>query len=295
MDILARIDPRFQYQTAILNGVKYNYIHAKPSSEKVAGTVFLVHGWPDLSLGWSNHIPFLLSRGMRVVALDMMGYGGTESPENPSFYTFKRASDDIAALASHLGLSRIVLGGHDFGGGVVYRTAMWHPELVAALYVLNTPFVPPVATFTDLAVSWPGFHYQLQFRSQHEVQDYVGPIGSQNATRVRQILNTIYGVVGPSGELAIDVSGKGLDFNLLEGVTEDTPLLSKTEIDYYVDRFTSKPFNNTLNWYRTQELNWEDELALVPGNSTYTCKFSQPALFIAATLDPTLPPSLSTV
>lgn len=85
MDTLARIDPRFQYQTAILNGVKYNYIHAKPSSEKVAGTVFLVHGWPDLSLGWSNHIPFLLSRGMRVVALDMMGYGGTESPENPSF------------------------------------------------------------------------------------------------------------------------------------------------------------------------------------------------------------------
>ncbi|OBR02726.1 Epoxide hydrolase [Colletotrichum higginsianum IMI 349063] len=96
----------------------------------------------------------------------------------------------------------------------------------------------------------------------------------------RSACRTPHAVVGPSGELAINVSGKGLNFNLLEGVTEDTPLLSKTEIDYYVDSFT--------------KLNWEDELALVLGNGTYTCRFLQPALFIAATLDLTLPLSLST-
>lgn len=208
------------------------------------------------------------------------------------FSTFKRASDDIAALAKKLGLSRIILGGHDWGGGVVYRAAMWHPELVAAFYCINTPFVPPQAAFADMAHSWSGFHYQLQFRTS-AIQDYLGPVGQQDATRVRKLLNTIYGVTGPTGELAIDVTGEGLDFDLLEGVTGDTPLLTKKQIDYFVESFTKKPFNNTLNWYRTSERNWEEELPLVPGNIKYTGKFSQPALFIAATLDPTLPPVLS--
>ncbi|GJC86133.1 bifunctional epoxide hydrolase 2 [Colletotrichum liriopes] len=266
MDVLADIDPRFHYQTANLNGVQYNYIHAEPASGKTAGTVFLVHGWPDLSLGWSNHISFLLSKGLRVVALDMMGYGGTESPKDPSFYTFKRASDDIAALASYLGLSRIILGGHDWGGGVVYRAAMWHPELVAAFYVLNTPFVAPQALYVYQALEWPGFHYQLQLRT-NAIQDYIGPVNAQNVTRVRQILNTIYIVTGPSNELAINVTDVRLNFDLLDGVTKDTPLLSKREMDFYVENFSSKPFNNTLNWYRTNKLNWEDELALVPSNA----------------------------
>lgn len=84
MDVLAEIDPRFHYQVANLNGVQYRYIYAEPLGE-VAGTVFLVHGWPDLSLGWANHIPFLLSKGLRVVALDMMGSGGTDSPEDIGF------------------------------------------------------------------------------------------------------------------------------------------------------------------------------------------------------------------
>ncbi|KAI7782140.1 epoxide hydrolase [Diaporthe eres] len=278
MDVLAEINARFRYQTANLNGVQHNYIYAEPA-EEAAGTVFLVHGWPDLALGWVNHIPLLLSKGFSVVALDMMG-------------TFKRASDDIAALAKKLDLSRIILGGHDWGGGVVYRAAMWHPELVAAFYCTNTPLVPPQAAHTDMAHSWSGFHYQLQLRT-NTIQDYLGPVGQQDATRVRKLLNAIYGVTGSTGKLAIDVTGEGLDFGLLEGVNGDTPLLTKKQIDYFVESFTKNPFNNTLNWYRTSERNWEEELPLVPGNIKYTSKLSQPALFIAATLDPTLPPVLS--
>lgn len=84
MDVVTRDDPGFKYQTATLNGVTYNYILAEPASGNVVGTIFLIHGWPDLSLGWRNQIPFLLSKGLRVVAPDMMGYGGTDAPEDLS-------------------------------------------------------------------------------------------------------------------------------------------------------------------------------------------------------------------
>ncbi|GKT46109.1 bifunctional epoxide hydrolase 2 [Colletotrichum spaethianum] len=293
MDVRTVQDREFKYQTATLNGVKYNYIHAEPASGRVVGTIFLIHGWPDLSQGWRHQIPFLLSKGLRVIAPDMMGYGGTDAPEDVSFYTFKRASDDIAALASHLGLSRIILGGHDWGAAVVYRAALWHPELISAFFAISTPFAAPRVTYVDQALALPTLHYQLQFRTD-AVQDYIGLGDAQNATRARQILNTIYGVTLPNGEWAFNSSGNGLAFELLDGVTEDTPLLSKEELDFYVDNYVSEPFNRTLNWYRTGELNWEDELVLVPDDAAYTAKFAQPALYIGGSLDAALPPVLST-
>jgi len=48
----------------------------------------------------------------------MMGYGSTDTPKVPpndiSLYSFKRAADDIAALAKEIGASKIILGGHDW-------------------------------------------------------------------------------------------------------------------------------------------------------------------------------------
>jgi soluble epoxide hydrolase / lipid-phosphate phosphatase len=74
----------FEYRTANVNGVEYRYIRSEPKGDAV-GTVFLVHGWPDMALGWRNQIPFLNSLGLRVIAMDMMGYGGTAAPEELSY------------------------------------------------------------------------------------------------------------------------------------------------------------------------------------------------------------------
>ena len=38
-----------------------------------------IHGWPDCSAGWRFQIPALLEMGFRVVAPDLMGFGGTVS------------------------------------------------------------------------------------------------------------------------------------------------------------------------------------------------------------------------
>ncbi|KAL2878275.1 hypothetical protein SGCOL_006527 [Colletotrichum sp. CLE4] len=290
MPVVTHKEPRVKYQTATLNGVKYNYLVTEPASGNVVGTIFLLHGWPDMSLGWRNQIPLLLSKGLRVVAPDMMGYGGTDAPEDVN--TYKRASDDVAALASHLGLSRIVLGGHDWGGAVAYRAALWHPELISAFFVISTPFTPPRIAYVDDAATLPSLRYQLQLRTDI-VQDYIGLPYAQNATRVRQILNTAYGVTLPGGGSALNTTGEGLAFELLDEVTDDSPFLTPQEMAYYVENFVSDPFNRTLNWYRIGEPNWNDELALLPTNGTFTTKFPQPALFVGGLQDPALPPELS--
>ena len=56
----------------------------------------------------------LLDMGFRVICPDIMGFGGTDAPEELSAYSFKQAADDIKELARQVGSSRIILGGHDW-------------------------------------------------------------------------------------------------------------------------------------------------------------------------------------
>lgn len=220
---------------------------------------------------------------------------------NPPNSTYKRASDDIKALADIVGVSTIILGGHDWGGATVYRAALYHPDLVAAFFVLSTPFAAPRAVYSDQATTLPTLNYQLQFRTD-DVADYItNGLGSgtdaaaaQNATRVRQVLNSIYGVTLADGTVPFNPAGDGFTFELLDGITTDTPLMSTEELDFYVSEYMADPFNLTLNWYRTGELNFEDELVFVPDGANYTAKYAQPALYIGGSLDEALPPYLST-
>ena len=92
VDKLSPDDSRVQYQTANLNGINYSYILAEPKG-KVLNTIFLVHGWPDISFGWRYQIPHLVSLGLRVVALDMMGYAGTDAPESPTWRSRRTAAN----------------------------------------------------------------------------------------------------------------------------------------------------------------------------------------------------------
>lgn len=57
-----------------------------------------------------------------------MGFGETGCPHVPpnsiNLYGYKRASDDFALLAKQLGATKLIIGGHDWGGMVVWRMAM---------------------------------------------------------------------------------------------------------------------------------------------------------------------------
>jgi pimeloyl-ACP methyl ester carboxylesterase len=92
-------DSRVSHREAVLNGQTYrtclpldrafmsliislthtDYIHGVPQHGKFKATIFLIHGWPDLSYGWRYQIPFLIQQNMRVIVPDMMGYGRTVS------------------------------------------------------------------------------------------------------------------------------------------------------------------------------------------------------------------------
>jgi soluble epoxide hydrolase/lipid-phosphate phosphatase len=281
-DKIAPHDPRIQRKTALLNGTTYSYILAEPSGQP-KGTIFLIHGWPDFSFGWRYQIPLLTSLGLRVVAPDMMGYAGTDAPQPLSKYTMKSTADDLAELARQLGVSRVILGGHDWGGVVVYRLALHYPKLVSAVFSVCTPFTVPKSSFVDATVL-PNFKYQLHLRGPEVEANIVGE------EKIRQFLNGMYGGLTPTGIRPFSVSD-GVNFEALPTVGT-SPLVSKEEMDFYVQSYARNGMRGPLNWYRTQPLNYEDEKDLAK-EFEQGYKVEQPTLFIAGLKDAALPPKMS--
>jgi len=62
-------------------------------------------------------------------------------------------------------------------------------------------------------------------------------------------------------------------------------------MDFYVQEYSRNGLHGPLNWYRTGELNFEDEKGLV-GFWDDGGKLEIPVLYVAGTKDAALPPSL---
>ncbi|ESZ90197.1 epoxide hydrolase [Sclerotinia borealis F-4128] len=285
-DKLAAQDSRVQYKSADVNGRTYSYILAEPQNgaEPVA-TIFLIHGFPDMAFGWRYQIPALQALNFRVVVPNMQGYSSSSSPQELSAFTYKTAADDVAALAKVIGATSIILGGHDWGGAIVYRISIYYPQLITAVFSICTPFFPPQPKYTPMTVL-PNFKYQLQLQGPDVEREIVG------VEKLRLMLNATYGGQGPNKEIGFTVAD-GVLFDNLEKLGP-SPLISKEDLDYYAEQYAIHGIRGPLNWYRTGELNFEDEkemAELFHAENGY--KIEIPTMFIAGTRDAALPPVMS--
>jgi pimeloyl-ACP methyl ester carboxylesterase len=99
-----------------------------------------MHGNPGSGDDWR---PFMEQLGgfVRAVAPDMPGYGQAAKP--PDFnYTVAGYAEHIAALVAALGLERVHLVLHDFGGPWGLTWAALNPAKVASLTLFNIGILP---------------------------------------------------------------------------------------------------------------------------------------------------------
>lgn len=113
------------------------------------GTLALVllHAFPLRAGMWTDQIEALTPR-TRVVAPDLLGFGGTEAPDDPTAYSVDVWADQVAGLLDHLGLGRVVLGGLSMGGYAAFAFVRRHRKRLAGLVLADTrpgPDSPEVA------------------------------------------------------------------------------------------------------------------------------------------------------
>jgi len=94
----------------------------------------LLHGWPQSSFEWRHVMPRLAER-FTVIAPDLRGLGDSEKPLTG--YDKRTLASDVHALVHDLGIEKIGLVGHDWGGAVAYYFAYDHPEMVEKLMILD--------------------------------------------------------------------------------------------------------------------------------------------------------------
>jgi len=101
--------------------------------------VFCLNGGPGLPCDYLRDAHgFLADQGFRVVAFDQLGCGASDRPDDPALWTISRYVAETDAVRNALGLGRVHLLGHSWGGWLAIEYALTHPEALRSLILENT-------------------------------------------------------------------------------------------------------------------------------------------------------------
>jgi pimeloyl-ACP methyl ester carboxylesterase len=101
--------------------------------------VVLLHGYSASIEWWEKVAPALADSGQRVVAIDLVGHGGSEAPRDVKSYGVAGQATAVRGALGALGVRRAVLVGHSMGGHVAIAVAESDPDLVERIVVSDTP------------------------------------------------------------------------------------------------------------------------------------------------------------
>lgn len=101
--------------------------------------LFCVNGGPGLPCDYLReaHSCFI-DQGFRVVAFDQLGCGASDRPDDPSLWTLERYVRETETVRKALGLGRVHLLGHSWGGWQAIEYALTYPDALATLILSST-------------------------------------------------------------------------------------------------------------------------------------------------------------
>ena len=121
-----------------VDGIAYR--EASPADGSVGAPIALaLHGYPTSSYLWRKVLPRVAEAGYRAVAPDLPGFGDSP-PDLPG--TWERQVENVERFRSALGLEKVALIVHDWGGLIGLRWACDHPQAVGALAITDSGFFP---------------------------------------------------------------------------------------------------------------------------------------------------------
>ncbi|KAF9584000.1 hypothetical protein BGW38_007909 [Lunasporangiospora selenospora] len=101
--------------------------------------LLLVHGFPDIWYGWRYQIGYLAKLGYRVIAIDCLGYGQSDSPQDLQLYGMKSLCKQIVCILDELQI----------------------PKVTVRVCTPCNPPAPEYRSLEDIVKMVPEFEYQL--------------------------------------------------------------------------------------------------------------------------------------
>ena len=105
----------------------------------VGGTgspLVLLHGLGGEAGDWALSMPTLARRGFRVYAIDLLGYGSSDRPDED--YSIALQSDILRQFLDSQGVERADVAGWSMGGWIALKFTLDHPDRVRRLVVYDS-------------------------------------------------------------------------------------------------------------------------------------------------------------
>ena len=124
--------------TADRDGIKLYYEEAGAGDPAFV----FVHGWSCDHTYFEPQARYFASTH-RVISVDLRGHGQSDTPADGPF-SIETHADDVAGLCRELAIQQPVVVGHSMGGAITLELAARHPDLAAAIVLVDA--APIVAT-----------------------------------------------------------------------------------------------------------------------------------------------------
>jgi pimeloyl-ACP methyl ester carboxylesterase len=237
-----------EHAYADVNGVKLHYAYSGKGP-----LIMFLHGFPEYWDMWKEQLDEF-GKDHLAVAPDMRGYNLSSKPQEVAQYKQRILMEDIRLLAEHLGHKKFILVAHDWGGAVAWTFAMFYPQYLEKLVIINSPH--PVTFERELRnnpLQRKASAYMLDFRKPDAESRY-----SKNNYEL--LLRLAFGGIIKAG------------------------VLSEKDIQGYIDAW-SQPgaLTGGLNYYRAfsvKALEDPDEAVKSPMASEMLPKITVPTLVI---------------
>ena len=138
--------------------VQYVTIHGHRRAFVKTGSgpaLLLLHGLGCHHGTWEPVID-ALARNYTVIAPDLLGHGQSDKPR--ADYSLGGYANGMRDLLTVLGIDRVTVVGHSFGGGVAMQFAYQFPERTERLVLVASGGLGPEVSPAIRAISTPGYH-----------------------------------------------------------------------------------------------------------------------------------------
>jgi pimeloyl-ACP methyl ester carboxylesterase len=129
----------FQHNYIEANGQRFHY-----ASVGQGPLVLFLHGYPSFWYQWKDQMAEI-GRDHLAVGLDMRGYNLSSRPKEVDAYKMPNLVEDVRQVAEKLAGrgNKFTLVAHDWGANVAWVFAMFHPDMLDKLIIVNGahPFI----------------------------------------------------------------------------------------------------------------------------------------------------------
>jgi 2-succinyl-6-hydroxy-2,4-cyclohexadiene-1-carboxylate synthase len=114
------------------SGIKINVELFGEEDKSNSPFLVFLHGFTGSSYDWEQVI-HSINTELPAAAIDLLGHGKSDSPEDVNFYTTESLIKQICEVINHITKNKVILIGYSMGGRAALSFTLKYPEIVESL------------------------------------------------------------------------------------------------------------------------------------------------------------------